>query len=78
MKEYHLAFVVGGSMHFSVIKRILTFWLTWQLLTRLFLGCAEPEPCLSNVLEIVCPGNVTGFRTWKSNGRVASWPKSRK
>ena len=58
MEDYHLAFGVCGAMHFSVIKRMLTFMLTLKVLTSLFVGCVEPEPCLSEVLVIDYPGSV--------------------
>ena len=58
MEEYHLAFGVCGAMHFSVIKRLLTFLLTLSLLTGLLIGCVEAELHLSDVLVISFPGSV--------------------
>ena len=58
-EECHMAFCVCGAVHFSVIKRMLTFLLILQVLTSLFVGSVEPGSCLSDAFVIVRPGSVT-------------------
>ena len=49
----------GPALHFSVKNRMLTILLSWQVLRNLYLGCVEPDWCLSDILVIVCAGSST-------------------
>ena len=61
VEDNQMAFGVVAFMRLSIIKCMLLFLLTLQVLTSLFVDCAEPEPCVSNVLVRCHPG---GFSWW--------------
>ena len=76
VEDNQMTFGVVAFMSLRIIECILLFLLTLQVLTSLFVDCAEPEPCVGNVLVRCHPGGFSWWVDCTSKGFLNSWLKA--